>query len=64
MSNIASIELFRAYIRFADGQPEQSWEGLTYNKARWRYHWIKREYYAGRFRQVKEYGYQSNKFNG
>jgi hypothetical protein len=34
--------LFYAFIVLDDGQLRK-WEGLTYNQARWRYHWIKRE---------------------
>jgi hypothetical protein len=33
--------LFRAYINLDNGET-LAWEGLTYTKARWRYHWIKR----------------------
>lgn len=51
-------DLFRVYITFADGQPEQSWDGLTYTKARWRYFWIQRQFWAGIFRNVKTFGYE------
>jgi len=54
-------ETFRAYVRFADDQPAQSWDGLTWSKAHWRYHWIKRQFYAGRYRNVKTFGFQSEK---
>jgi hypothetical protein len=51
--------LFRAYVKFADGKPDEKWEGLTYSKAHWRYHWIKRQFFAGIYRNVKSYGFQS-----
>ena len=34
-------DLFRAYINLDNGET-LSWDGLTYSKACWRYHWIKR----------------------
>ena len=34
-------DLFRVYIDLNNGET-LSWEGLTYSKAMWRYHWIKR----------------------
>jgi len=58
MTNPATSDTFRAYITFADGQPEQSWDGLTYTKARWRYFWIQRQFWAGIFRNVKSFGYE------
>jgi hypothetical protein len=51
-------DLFRVYVTFADGQPEKQWQGLTYTKARWRYFWIQRQFFAGIFRNVKAYGYK------
>lgn len=54
---------FRAYIRFADGQPELTWENLTFSKAHWRFHWIKRQFFAGVYRNVKAYGFQSMAFD-
>jgi len=51
-------DLFRVYVTFADRQPEQAWQGLTYTKARWRYFWVQRQFYAGIFRNVKAYGYE------
>jgi hypothetical protein len=51
-------DLFRVYVTFADSQPEQAWHDLTYTKARWRYFWIQRQFYAGIFRNVKAYGYK------
>ena len=51
-------DLFRVYVTFADSQPEQAWQGLTYTKARWRYFWIQRQFFAGIFRNVKAYGYE------
>jgi hypothetical protein len=58
MAKQTTSETFRAYIIFADSQPEQSWHGLTYGKARWRYFWIQRQFFAGIFRNVKAYGYE------
>jgi hypothetical protein len=49
---------FRVYVTFANEQAQQSWAGLTYTKARWRYFWIQRQFYAGIFRNVKAYGYE------
>lgn len=63
MAQDQSCDTFRAYVFFADGQPAQRWEGLSFAKAHWRYHWIKRQFFAGRFRNVKTYGFQSEKFN-
>lgn len=54
---------YRAYIRFADGQPDITWPGLSFTKAHWRYHWIKRQFFAGHYRNVKTYGFQSESFN-
>jgi hypothetical protein len=51
-------DLFRVYVTFADSQPEQAWQGLTHTKARWRYFWIQRQFFAGIFRNVKAYGYE------
>jgi hypothetical protein len=62
MNNPSPNESFRAFIRFADNQPAQSCDGLSFTKAHWRYHWIKREFHAGRFRNVKTYGFQSEQF--
>ena len=62
MRNPAPSERFRAFVRFADDQPEQIWEGLTWTQAHWRYHWIKRQFHAGLFRNVKAYGFQSSQF--
>jgi hypothetical protein len=58
MTNPVTSDLFRAYVTFANGEPEQSWAGLTYTKARWRYFWIQRQFFAGIFRNVKAYGYE------
>lgn len=55
--------LFRAYVRFADDQPEQQWDGLSWHKAHWRFHWVKRQFFAGNFRNVKDYGFQAESFN-
>jgi hypothetical protein len=63
MIDQAPIDSFTAYIRFADGQPEQKWPGLPWTKAHWRYHWIKRQFFAGNFRNVKAYGFQSDKYH-
>lgn len=63
MTNPAPSESFRAYVHFADDKPAQIWGGLTRTKAHWRYHWIKRQFYAGQFRNVKTYGFQSESFN-
>jgi hypothetical protein len=32
---------FRAFINLDNGET-LTWEGLTYRKALWRYHWLKR----------------------
>ena len=41
MANQITSDTFRAYINLDNGET-LAWEGLTYGKAKWRYHWIKR----------------------
>lgn len=41
MTNQVTSDTFRAYINLDNGDT-LSWGGLTYSKAMWRYHWIKR----------------------
>lgn len=55
-------DLFKAYIEFANGARIE-WRGLSFTKAHWRYHWVKRQFYAGKYRDVKTYGFQSESFN-
>ena len=52
---------FRAYVQFADGKEPIVWGGLSWTKAHWRYHWIKRQFHAGQYRNVKAYGFQSER---
>lgn len=63
MAKSVTADLFRAYVRFADDQPELIWDGLTWSKAHWRYHWIKRQFHMGAYRNVKAYGFQSMAFD-
>jgi hypothetical protein len=42
MTKQTTSDLFRAYIDLDNGET-LAWPGLTYNQARWRYHWIQRE---------------------
>lgn len=52
---------YRAYIQLDDGQ-EMQWTGLSYTKARWRYHWIKRELVRPlKGPRWKTYGYEREK---
>jgi hypothetical protein len=45
-----------AFVRFGNGAPDQEWRGLTRNQAKWRYHWIKRNWWT-LFRDFREYGW-------
>ena len=58
MTKQITSDTFRVYVTFADKQAQQHWEGLTYSKARWRYFWVQRQFFAGLFRNVKAYGYE------
>jgi hypothetical protein len=41
MNKQITSDMFCAYINLDNGE-RLAWEGLTYTKARWRYHWIQR----------------------
>jgi hypothetical protein len=54
---MAYKDTFCAYVRHGNGKPDQYWTGLTRNQAKWRYHWIKRNWW-NLFRDFREYGYR------
>lgn len=47
-------ETYCAYVRFGNGKPDQVWAGLTKGQAKWRYHWIKRNWpkLAGNWKEI------------
>ena len=47
---------YMAWVRFADGT-EQQWMGLRKEQARWRYHWIRRNWWD-HFRDAKGWGWR------
>jgi hypothetical protein len=49
-------ETYCAYVRFGNGEPDQVWPGLTKGQAKWRYHWIKRNWWT-LFRDFRQYGW-------
>ena len=52
---------YRAFVRLHGNDKalqEIEWTDLRKTQAKWRYHWIKRKFYAGEFKAVKEYGWE------
>ena len=47
---------YMAWVRYADGT-EQQWTGLRKGQARWRYHWIRRNWWDN-FRDAKGWGWR------
>ena len=54
-------DTYTAFIRFENGQPDRTWTGLTRGQAKWRYHWIKRNWYT-ECRDFREYGWRRETF--
>lgn len=50
-------DTYCAFVRLGNGQPDQAWTGLTRGQAKWRYHWIQRNYWS-LFRDYREYGWR------
>ena len=55
--NMAYLSTYAAFVRYGNDEPEQRWTGLTKGQAKWRYHWIKRNYYS-LFKSFREYGWE------
>lgn len=51
------LETYSAYVRNGHGQPDKEWRGLTRGQAKWRYHWVQRNYW-NLFRDYREYGWR------
>ena len=47
---------YMAWVRYADGT-EQRWTGLRKEQARWRYNWIRRNWWD-HFRDAKGWGWR------
>lgn len=50
------MKTYKAFVRYGNTKPDQEWAGLTYGQAKWRYHWIKRNWYQ-LFGEYREYGF-------
>ena len=50
-------ETYCAFVRFGNGNPDIVWPGLTRGQAKWRFHYIKRNWYS-EFRESREYGWK------
>lgn len=56
---MAYADTYSAYAEFADGSPRMEWRGLTKGQARWRYHWIARQYYNNpKFNRMDTWGWE------
>jgi hypothetical protein len=53
---------YRAFVRYRNGKPDIIWPGLTRGQAKWRYHWIKRNWWT-LFGDSREFGWQAESFN-
>jgi hypothetical protein len=54
---MAYLDTYSAFVRYGNSKPEQRWTGLTKGQAKWRYHWIKRNWYS-QFSEFREYGWE------
>lgn len=51
------MQTFTAFVRHGNnGAPDIEWRGLTRGQAEWRYHYIRRNWFA-EFNGYREYGY-------
>lgn len=50
-------DTYCAFIKYADGSTEE-WTNLRKTQAKWRYHWLGRNYYRLRDRDPKEWGWR------
>ena len=49
---------YEVFVRAGNpGKPDIHWSGLSYGQARWRYHWIRRNWYE-KFGEYREYGFR------
>lgn len=51
---MAYLETYAAYAKHHDHTKNQEWPGLTKGQAKWRYHWLARNYTS----DMKEWGWK------
>jgi hypothetical protein len=52
------MRTYEAFVRHGNAdKPDVYWHGLTYGQARWRYHWIRRNWFE-LFGEYREYGFR------
>ena len=53
------LETYSAFARFHGDKAAKQWHGLSKGQAKWRYHWIKRQWYGNpEFQGIKEFGWE------